>query len=83
MLSPASFVFRDLTLRGFWLARWFRSATPQQQYMLFRELAQGIASGQLKARIQASFPLERIAEALKLAASGERDGKVLLTPNQG
>ncbi len=82
-LSPASFVFRDLTLRGFWLARWFRQANPQQQYMLFRELAQGIERGELKARIQASFPLEQIAEALKLAASGERDGKILVTPNQG
>ena len=79
-LAPASFVFRDLTLRGFWLARWFRQATPQQQYTLFRELAQAIESGDLHARVHATFGIDQIREALQLAAAGERDGKILLTP---
>lgn len=79
-LSPASFVFRDLTLRGFWLARWFRQANPQQQYALFRELAQAIERGDLHAKVQATFKLEDIGKALQLAAAGERDGKILMTP---
>lgn len=79
-ISPANFVFRDVTLRGFWLAKWFRSATPAQQAEVFGEIARGIASGQLHARIEARYPVERIREAVAAAAAGERDGKILIVP---
>jgi NADPH:quinone reductase-like Zn-dependent oxidoreductase len=79
-VSPASFVFRDITLRGFWLAKWFRSATPQQQMQVYGEVAQGIASGKLHTRIAATYPVERIREAVAAAAVGERDGKILVVP---
>lgn len=81
MISPRSFVFRDLTLRGFWLALWFRKAAPQRQREVFAELAQLIAAGKLSARIQATFPVERIKEAVAQAAAGGRDGKILIVPN--
>mgnify|MGYP000234337741 CR=1 FL=1 len=80
-VSPGSFVFRDVTLRGFWLAFWFRQSTPQRQRELFTELATLIATGQLSARVQRTFPIEQIKEAVQLAASGERDGKIIMTPN--
>lgn len=79
-ISPGSFVFRDLTLRGFWLALWFRRATPAQQQGLYGQLVQWIAQGRLKARVQARFPVERIQDAIALAAAGERAGKVLVVP---
>ncbi|MFZ6045617.1 zinc-dependent alcohol dehydrogenase family protein [Pseudomonas sp. CR3202] len=79
-VNPGSFVFRDVTLKGFWLARWFRQATPQQQMQLFGELIQLIASGKLKARIAASYDIGRIKEAVAAAAAGERDGKIVLVP---
>lgn len=79
-INPSSFVFRDVTLKGFWLARWFRQATPQQQMQLFGELIQLIASGKLKARIAATYDISRIKEAVAAAASGERDGKIMLVP---
>ena len=44
VVSPRSFVFRDVTLRGFWLALWFRTATPQQQMAMFGEIGKLIAS---------------------------------------
>lgn len=81
MISPRCFVFRDLTLRGFWLARWFRRATPEARYELFAELAGKIASGALRARVQAVFGIARIREAVAAAARGERDGKIVLCPN--
>lgn len=80
LVSPGSFVFRDITLRGFWLALWFRRASAAQQQALYGQLAMWIAAGKLKARVQARFPVERIAEAVALAASGEREGKVLVVP---
>ncbi|WP_271411456.1 zinc-dependent alcohol dehydrogenase family protein [Pseudomonas sp. Q1-7] len=79
-VNPGSFVFRDVTLKGFWLARWFRQATPQQQMQLFGELIQLIAGGKLKARIAATYDISRIKEAVAAAASGERDGKIVLVP---
>ena len=79
-VSPASFVFRNLTLRGFWLALWFRTATPAQVQTLFGELAVLVATGRLSARVQATFDLPEIKQAVALAAAGERDGKVLIVP---
>ena len=79
-ISPGSFVFRDITLRGFWLALWFRKATPQQQMALYGDLAKRIAGGELHARVHATFPVERIKEAVAAAAAGERDGKIVITP---
>ena len=79
-VSAASFVFRDLTLRGFWLARWFQKASPAEQMKVFGELTGLIASGQIKARIAATYPLAQIKQAVAAAAGGERDGKILLVP---
>ncbi len=79
-ISPGSFVFRDITLRGFWLAFWFRKATPQQQMALYGDLAKRIASGELHARVHATFDIDHIKEAVTAAAAGERDGKVVVTP---
>lgn len=79
-ISPGSFVFKDITLRGFWLAKWFRSASPEQQAKVFGEIVQLIASGKLKARVQATFGIDEIKQAVAMAASGARAGKVLIVP---
>ena len=79
-VSPSSFVFRDVTLRGFWLALWFRKATPPQQMAVFGELAKLIATGKLKARVHATYDISQIKEAVAAAAAGERDGKILMVP---
>lgn len=79
-VSPGSFVFRDITLRGFWLSRWFKEATAEQRQTVFGEVATLIAQGKLHARIAATYPVERIKEAVAAAASGERDGKILIVP---
>jgi NADPH:quinone reductase-like Zn-dependent oxidoreductase len=80
-VSPASFVFRDVTLRGFWLAQWFRKATPEQRMAVFGEVARLIAGGKLKTRIHATYTVDQIKEAVGAAAAGERDGKILIVPN--
>ncbi len=79
-VSPASFVFRDITLRGFWLAFWFRRATPQQQMAVFGEIGKLIATGKIKSRVQATYDVADIKQAIKAAAAGERDGKILIVP---
>lgn len=79
-IAPGALVFRNVTLRGFWLATWFRQSTPAQQMVLYGDLAQRIARGGLAARIHATYPLARVKEAVAAAAAGGRDGKILLVP---
>lgn len=80
-VSPASFVFRDVTLRGFWLAKWYRVAPPEQRATLFGQIARHIAAGELSAPVQATYRIDRIKDAVAAAAAGERTGKILLLPN--
>jgi NADPH:quinone reductase-like Zn-dependent oxidoreductase len=81
IIQPSAFIFRDLTLRGFWLALWYRQATPEQRVKLLTEVAQLIASGTLHARVQATYDVSEIREAVAAAAAGERDGKILVVPS--
>jgi NADPH:quinone reductase-like Zn-dependent oxidoreductase len=66
-------------LRGFWLMKWYREATRDAQRALYGELTQLVASGALHARIHATYPLDKIREAVAAASTGERDGKILVT----
>ncbi len=78
-VAPSSLIFRDITLKGFWLVKWFREASRDAQRALYGELTQLVASGALHARIHATYPVERIREAVAAASTGERDGKILIT----
>ena len=79
-VSPASFVFRGVTLKGFWLAKWFQNASQAEQMKVFGELTQLIASGKLQTRVAATFDVSQIKEAVAAAAGGERNGKILIVP---
>ncbi len=81
MISPRYFVFRDITLRGFWLSQWYKQAAPEKKAAVFGELARLIATGQLSARVQATYRIDQIKEAVAAAAGDNRDGKILLIPN--
>jgi len=81
IVSPRELVFRDVTLKGFWLARWYRTAPQAKQFALLTELAGLVASGKLSTPIQATYDVTRIKEAVAAAAAGERQGKILVTPS--
>lgn len=82
-VSPANIVFRNITIKGFWLAFWFRNATPQQQAATFGSIAKLIAEGKLHTAIHARYGLSQIKEAVAAAAAGERNGKILVVPSLG
>lgn len=79
-ISAEQTVFKDIRLRGFWLARWFQSASRDQRTALYRELVGLMLEGKLSAEVEATYPLERIKEALTHAMAEGRSGKILLTP---
>jgi NADPH:quinone reductase-like Zn-dependent oxidoreductase len=80
LLAPRNLIFNDVALRGFWLARWFRKAPRDKQIALMGELAQLIATGRLHTRVQATYDVSEIKQAVAAAASGERSGKILIVP---
>ena len=80
-MDAADTVFRDVSLRGFWLARWFARAPLDRQHALYRQLAQAIVEGTLHVVVEAVYPLAQCREALAHAARTSRGGKVLLAPN--
>lgn len=80
IVTPRELIFRDVVLKGFWLARWFRVTPPAVQRALLTELAGRIAAGQLHTPIQATYDVAQIKDAISAAAAGERTGKVLIVP---
>lgn len=78
-VDPFHLVFRDLRLRGFWLATWFQTAPPAEIAERYARLVGWLAEGKIGAPVLARYPLERTVEAVAHAAREARDGKILLT----
>lgn len=81
ILNMRSLIANDVRPRGFWLAKWYETASAEEKQNALGILAPMIASGQIKTKVDSRFPLEEIADAVTRAAASGRDGKVLLTPN--
>jgi NADPH:quinone reductase-like Zn-dependent oxidoreductase len=81
-VQPDAFVFRDLTLRGFWLASWFRRAPEERRRAVVGEIAGLIAAGKLHAPIQATYDVSEIKDAVAAAGSDGRSGKILIVPRR-
>jgi NADPH:quinone reductase-like Zn-dependent oxidoreductase len=80
-LPSMSVIFNDISVRGFWLSKWFEYATPTDKQKTFAEVIGLIARGELTSKISKTFSLDQIKEAVIAAGEGGRDGKVLLLPN--
>ncbi len=78
-VAPFHLVGSGIVVRGFWLATSPEMATPEGRGKVFGELIPLIASGVMRASVEAVYPLDRAAEAVAHAARGGREGKVLLT----
>ncbi len=77
-LAPTVIIFKDITVRGFWLAKWFRTATTERQREVFANITGLIAAGKLSAPIHASYEVKDIKQAVAVAAGGQRNGKVII-----
>lgn len=71
-------IFKNLSVRGFWLTRWLKEAPPEISRPIFDELAELAASGRLQQPVAEIYPLRRLHEALQAAAAEKRSGKILL-----
>lgn len=82
VLNSIAIIFNDVRVRGFWLSRWFTTASAQEKQAAYGQVIPLVASGALKAKIDSRFSLDDIAAAVTRAAEGGRSGKVLLIPNR-
>jgi NADPH:quinone reductase-like Zn-dependent oxidoreductase len=76
--NPRLMIFRDIAIRGFWLATWFKTATPEKITAMYDRLAPLVASGAIATPVAGTFRFSEIAEAVA-AAKGAR-GKALFVP---
>lgn len=68
-------IFRDLTLKGFWLLNWFNKSPPARVVEVQKKMAGWIADGTIFTPVEATYPLIESAAAISHAAKGT--GKIL------
>ncbi len=72
-------IFKELTFAGFWVTRWMKDAPPGRVAEILSQLAEQMRAGWLQLPVEAVYPIQEIAEALRHAQRGERQGKVLMS----
>ncbi len=77
-ISPRSLLFREVSLRGYWVGKWFKQSSREERQALFDQLAASVVSGELHSPVAATYPLLQVKEAIAAALAGERSGKILL-----
>lgn len=80
-IDAFNFVFRDITVTGFWLAKLMRSMTFEQIRDMYDQLVGRVMDGTIHVEVEASYPLDRVSDALAHAKREGRGGKVQLRPN--
>lgn len=75
------FVFRDIRLVGFWLAKLMRTMPYGDIQAMYTTLAARLMDGTLHVPVEATYPIDRISDAMAHAKREARGGKVLLRPN--
>jgi NADPH:quinone reductase-like Zn-dependent oxidoreductase len=70
-------IFRDISMRGFWLANWFNAAKPDRITQMYDRLTPLVASGAISTPIAGTYRFAEIAEAVAVASKNR--GKALLT----
>ena len=76
-VSPGDFVFRGLSLHGFWLINWIRNAPRTEIQEIYQKLGDLVADGSLSAAVEHVYPLEQFKEAFEQSLKSNRSGKIL------
>ncbi|VIO68465.1 Quinone oxidoreductase 1 [Bradyrhizobium ivorense] len=77
--SPLSVIFNEVSVRGFWLGHWYKTATDDAMATMYGHLVPMVASGAISAPVVGSYGLEGFSEAIAKASAFK--GKVIFTPN--
>src|SRR5437870_1721730 len=75
--SPGDFVYRGLSLHGFWLINWIRNAPRIEIQEIYQKLGDLVADGSLSAAVEHVYPLAQFKEAFRQSLKSNRSGKIL------
>ena len=70
-------IFKDLRFRGIWINKWYDNATQAERMAAFGPIFEMARRGQLKTKVEATFPLRDFKIAVTRAGEGKRDGKIV------
>src|SRR5712691_9505733 len=76
-ISPRDFIYRGLSLHGFWLINWIRNAPRTEIQEIYQKLGDLVADGSLSAAVEHVYPLEQFKEAFEQSLKSNRSGKIL------
>jgi NADPH:quinone reductase-like Zn-dependent oxidoreductase len=76
-ISPKDLFYRGLSLHGFWLANWLRTAPRTEIQEMYQKLGDLVADGSLWAAVEHVYPLEQFKDAIEHSLRSNRSGKIL------
>jgi NADPH:quinone reductase-like Zn-dependent oxidoreductase len=76
-ISLSDFLFRGLSLHGFWLGNWILNAPRTEIQEIYQKLGDLVANGSLSAEVERVYPLEQFKEAFERSLKTNRSGKIL------
>ena len=77
VLSPKDFIYRGLSLHGFWLINWIQNAPRTEIREVYQKLGDLVTDGSLSAAVEDVYPLAQFQEAFEHSLKSNRNGKVL------
>lgn len=80
IIDAGLLIFRELTVRGFWLTDWMRRVDNHTRQDVAQNVISLLASGAIQLPVEASYSLDQIAEAVDHADRHGRWGKILIKP---
>lgn len=78
-LDASTFIFRRLTVKGFWRTHWYETNPPEEVIARLGKLARAVAKGHLELPVEAEYDLADFKKALEHTRTTGRKGKILLT----
>jgi len=76
-ISPGDFIYRGLSLHGFWLINWIRNAPRTEIQEIYQKVGGLVVDGSLSATVEQVYPLEEFKEAVEQSLKSNRSGKIL------
>ena len=71
-------IFKNLSLRGLWVTKWFEKASREELYDVLEPLTEMILSNELVTAIDEIIPFRDCTKAILRAQENSRAGKVIL-----